>query len=303
MLRFFKSAFLLCFLLLSVSCGRKLTETGKVQEKVQRRRTPELVAAMDSLSKLRPKTFYSKIKCDFADTNQNVSFKTSLRMVKDSVVNTLITYAGIPIVNALINQDSVIISNKRERCVIRQNLGFFKEEFGVDFDYRNIEELFLGLPLGFDTTQKYFQIHDPYNYILSSHKKREIRRENRNRPERDRDRDRERDRDRDRRRDNDNEEEESEENIILNYYLSGDARTIERIFINSVDDSTTIDIRYLTRDSVSQYMIPNDVAIDIVTPRNHIVLQMDYDKSEVDAPQEIYFVIPEGYEACIPKEE
>lgn len=288
MLRFINLVVLLTLIVSGVSCSRKLAVINP--DKLERRKTVELVSAMDSLSKLRPKYFYTKIKCGFSDTNQNLNFKTSIRMVKDSIINALITYASLPIVNSLISPDSVILSNRREKCVIRQNLSYIKEQFGIAFDYRNIEELFLGLPVGFDTTQKYFQIHDPYNYIVSSHKKREIRRENRNRPER------ERINDRFNRRDD-----EDENDVILKYYLSNDIRSIKRISINSPEDSTTIDIQYLSRDSVKLYMIPNDVVIEIVTPRNRMVINMDYDKSEVNLPQEIYFVIPEDYEACSPK--
>jgi len=293
MLRFTKSFILLAFLALAASCSHKLAIVNP--DKVERRKTAELVSAMDSMSQLRPGFFYTKIKCQFSDTNQNLNFKTSIRMVKDSVVNALITYASLPILNSLIRPDSVIISNKKDKCLIRRDLSYIKEQFGVSFDYKNIEELFLGLPIAFDTTQKYFQIHDPFNYIISSHKKREIRRENRNndRPNRNNDRPN--------RRDNNNEEETEEENVILKYYLSADIKTVKRIFIDSEDDSTTIDIHYISRDSVDGFMIPNEVMVEIITPRNRLVLNMDYDKTEVNMPQEIVFVIPEDYEECSSK--
>lgn len=297
-MRLYTSVFTFITLLaLVVSCSPKLHPEAE-QEKVERRKTDVLVAALDTMSQLRPTYFYSKIKCDYSDTNQNKSFKTSIRMVKDSAVNALITFATIPIINSLIRPDSVIITNRQDRCVIRRDLDFIKEQFGVSFDYRNIEELLLGLPIGFDTTQKYFQIHDPHNYILSSHKKREIRREtrnnndNRNKPERDRN-----GRLIQRREDRGNEEEEGED-VILKYYLSNDLRTLKSIFIDSPDDTTTIQIDYLSRDSIENYLVPNDVQMVIVTPRNRLVITLDYERTEVNVPQEIRFVIPEEYGEC-----
>lgn len=279
------------------SCSPKLT-AELPKDKLERRKTNELVAAMDSISRLRPNYFYSKIKCEFSDTNQRVSFKTSLRVVRDSVVNPLITKVSLPIIKALIRPDSVIVVNMMDNCVIRRNLGFIKEQFGVGFDYRNVEELLLGLPVGFDTTQKYFQIHDPHNYIVSSHRKRKIRRELRdnNKPLKDRGNDRLL------RREDRNETEEEDEEIFLKYYLSDDIRSIKRIFIDSPNDTTTIEVEYISRDSVGGYLIPKEVRIVIVTPRNRVVVEMNYDKSAVDTPQEIYFVIPEGYEECSKKE-
>src|SRR5690606_32193689 len=114
----------------------------------------------------------------FSDTNRRIGFKTSIRSIRDSIINPMITYAGIPIVNSIIRRDSLLISNRKDKCAIRTTMNYIKESFGVDFDYRNIEELLLGLPVAYDTTQKYFQINDPYNYVVSSHRKRIIKKEN-----------------------------------------------------------------------------------------------------------------------------
>lgn len=272
-----------------LSCANRNIEDKP--ERLHKRKEKELFAALDSISDLRPATFYTKIKCNFSDTNQNLNFKTSIRLIKDSVINPLITFASIPVVGALIRPDSIIVSNKKEKCFIRRDLGFIRESFGVDFDYKNIEEMLLGLPLGFDTTQKYFQINDPYNYILSSKRKREIKKELRDKPDRDRDRN-------ERERNNLNRRIEDENPVILQYYLANDLKSIKRIHIDSPDDTTSISINYLSRDSINNYLIPNEVHIEVVTPRNHIVLEMDYDKTEVNEPQEINFVIPEEYEEC-----
>lgn len=291
---------------LVVSCSPKLHPEDQV--KVERRKTAELVSALDSMSQQRPQYFYSKIKCDYSDTNTNRSFKTSVRLVKDSAVNALITFATVPVINSLIRPDSVCITNRQDNCYIKRDMNFIKEQFGVSFDYRNIEELFLGLPIGFDTNQRYFQIHDPYNYILSSHKKRVIRKELKDKPERDKtDRERGRDHpereDRPRRDNRNDNEENSEEEVILKYYLSQDLRSLRRISVDSPEDTTSIDIQYLTRDSIEMYLVPNEVLITIRTPRNHMVINLDYDRTEVNVLQEIHFVIPEEYGECKQEQE
>jgi len=130
-----------------------------------------------------------------------------------------------------------------------------------------------------------------HNYILSSKRKREIKKELRDKPDRDRDRN-------ERERNNLNRRDEEENPVILQYYLANDLKSIKRIHIDSPDDTTSISINYLSRDSINNYLIPNEVHIEVVTPRNHIVLEMDYDKTEVNEPQEINFVIPEEYEEC-----
>ncbi len=275
----------IALLVLLCSCARRPVADKPI--KLEKRKTSELIDAMDSLSVIRPNSFYTKIKCHFSDTNRRVSFKTSIRAVRDSAINPIITYAGIPIVNSLIRRDSLFISNRKDKCAIRTTMGYIKESFGVDFDYRNIEELLLGLPVAYDTTQKYFQINDPYNYIISSHRKRIIKKENKIKQH---------ERDLINRRDRN--DDESENNVIIRYFIHPSLKSISRLVIDSPEDTTHISVDYIDRDTVDTYLIPKEVVIDIVTARNHIVLTMDYDKTEINTPQEIYFVIPEEYGDC-----
>lgn len=281
----------LALLVVLGSCARRPVADKPI--KLEKRKTNELIFVMDSLSAIRPNSFYTKIKCHFSDTNRRISFKTSIRSIKDSIINPIITFAGIPIVNSIIRRDSLFISNRKDKCAIRTTMGYIKESFGVDFDYRNIEELLLGLPVAYDTTQKYFQINDPYNYIISSHRKRVIRKENKNKH------------DKDginlhpRRNGNDNNnDEEGEDNVMIRYFIHPSMKSISRLVIDSPDDTTHISVDYIDRDTVGTYLLPKEMIIDIVTARNHIVLTMDYDKTEINTPQEIYFVIPEEYGDC-----
>jgi len=102
------------------SCAKQMTDAQ--QEKLPRKKTVELMEVMDSLSHRKPDFFYTKISTNFSDTTRNINFKTSIRMVKDSAINTLITYAKIPIVNSIITQDTVKIVNKKDKCYIMQSL-------------------------------------------------------------------------------------------------------------------------------------------------------------------------------------
>ena len=268
---FLIGTFLTLFL---VSCSEKLVVIHP--EKLERKKTPELVHTLDSLFLLRPTFFYSKISTQFQDTNQSVSFKTSIRMVKDSATNALITYAAIPIFNTMLTKDSLTILNKRSKCYSKSKLSSLKDNFGYDFEYKNIEEIILGLPVAYDTNQKYFQIHDPYNYIISSHRKKEIKRNDRARP---------------------NRRNESSD-IIIKYFLTADAKGLKKMEIESPDDSTKIFVEYLSREMVDNFNIPKEVTVNVKTPRNNILVNLAYEKIEINQPQPLFLVIPENYEIC-----
>lgn len=264
------------------SCARRPQQEDLV--KLDKKKDKELIETVENLSLKRPNTLYSKIKCHFSDTTKSVGFKTSLRMVKDSAINTLITYASIPVVNALITPDSLNIANKKDKCAIRTTMRYIEESFGVDFEFKNMEEILLGIPVAYDSTEKYFVINDPYNYIVSSHRKHKARRELRN--------------NRIEHQGPAHRRVERETPFIIQYFLNSDLRSLKRVIINSPDDTTQITLDYYSRDSIADFLIPKNTVVTIVTPRNKIVLTLDYDKTEVNVPQEIRFIIPEEYGIC-----
>lgn len=272
----------LALIILLGSCARRPHQEDSV--KLEKKKDHELINAVERLATIRPQTFYSKIKCHYSDTTKSIGFKTSVRILKDSAINTLITYASIPIVNALITPDSLKISNKKDKCAIRTTMRYIEDAFGVDFEYRNMEELLLGIPIAYDTTDKHFVINDPYHYIVSSHRKRKIRREIRN--------------NRAERENANRHHPDKDNNFIIQYFLNPDLKSIKRIIVNSPEDTTEITLNYYGRDSLETYLVPQELTVTIVTPRNRIVITMNYDKTEVNQPQEIYFVIPEDYENC-----
>ena len=251
-----------------ISCS---TPKAVVEEiKLERRKTADLLYILDSISIKKPDFFYSKITTEYSDTNRHVNLKTSLRMVKDSAINLLITYMKLPIVNSIISKDSLTIVNKRDKCYIKKDLSYIKDNFGIDFNYKNLEEIFLGLPLDYDSGQKYFQIHEPYNYIISSHRKHKIKRT----------------------------EKKAKDDLVIKYFINKEMNHLKKMEISSPSDSTSINLEYNEREVIDAFTLPRVVKIIIKTPRNNITVDLTYEKSEVNQKQPLILVIPEGYEKC-----
>ena len=91
-------------------------------DKLPKIKDKELVDRLDSLSKIEPRTFYSKLDINYKDSTTDISFKTSLKIVADSAVSAIITYARIPIVTAMVTKDTITVVNKREKCYTVQFL-------------------------------------------------------------------------------------------------------------------------------------------------------------------------------------
>ncbi|MFM1945918.1 MAG: hypothetical protein RL207_201 [Bacteroidota bacterium] len=267
---FFKITVGLSFIWTLFACSPKVGNELMNGDKLPKIKDKELVDRLDSLSKIEPKTFYSKLDINYKDSTTDISFKTSLKIVADSAVSAIITYARIPIVTAMVTKDTITVVNKREKCYTVQSLDYLKTTFGVDFTYENMEELFLGKPLDYNIEQKYFVDHDPYRYSISTHKKRDKKRMDR-RPK---------------------------EDIVLNYILSNDGKSLQQTTIKSPSDSTEITVIYEQRQEVNGMNVPKVVHMHIKAKEKGIYIKMDYEKVEINEPQELIIVIPEKYEKC-----
>lgn len=268
MSRYIKIFSFLFIILFFASCAT--VKKAEPTVRLEKTRRAELLEALDSISLRKPNFFYSKITTRYSDTTTEKSFKTSIRMVKDSAINLLVSYATIPIINSMITNDSLTVVNKMDKCLLLKDLSFIKESFGVDFKYANLEEIFLGLPLDYDTNQRYFKMHDPNNYVISSHKKLQIRRNERN----------------------------ASDDIVIQYFLNAKMTELEKMQVISPSDSTEIQVDYISHEMVDNYAIPKEVIIRVKTPRNAILIELSYDKTEINVRQPLIVVIPEGYEEC-----
>ena len=253
--------FFLLALIGLTACAPKLTTQPKVD--TEDLKTIELVKALDSLSKTEVDFFYSKISTEFKDTNRHISFKTSIRMKCDSALSALIKYASIPIAQVEISLDSLLVSNKREKCYMRNDLSYLQEVYGVELSFVNVQEMLLGLPIDFDKSIKYIQTTNDSGSTVSTSKT-----------------------------------DKNQKTVNLKYLLSNKPFELKGMEIISPADSTSIYIQYLSRENVEGINLPKDVQIEIWSPNNHIKLELEYQKSTINNPEPLYFIIPDSYEEC-----
>lgn len=259
--------FIVVIMSLLVSCASiKTDELVRLPKKT----TIQLRLAMDSIAGITFDSFYAKIATKYKDSAQNVSFKTSIRMKKDSVVHSLITYARIPVYSSLLTKDSIILVDKRDKCVVSESLDYLKKKFAIDIAFENVEEMIFGGPVAFNKEEKYFRVNDPFSYTLCSHRKRDIKKNER-----------------------------KEQREILNYYsLSEDLKSLKRQKIESPEDSTVIFIDYNSRQLIEGILMPKIVEVTIITPNQEIKVLLDYKKIRINENETIHFVVPESYEEC-----
>lgn len=250
-----------------ISCSKKTTGD---QAKLPKVKHSELFFTLDSLSNTRPNSFYTKLSTRYKDSTRSQSFKTTVRSQSDSLMKASITFLRIPFVHALFSNEIVQISNRNDKCYVKQAVNDFSSQFGVDISLKNLEEILLGLPLGYEEQRKYFIEKDPYNYTIASHSKLQINSiRNKNKRE-----------------------------IVYHYTLSEDLKSVKRIVLNSFYDSTEVTINYDGKKEVEGFDFPESAEIQILSPKGAIELSWTYSKARVNQKEDFSFVIPETYERC-----
>jgi len=263
----FKYIFFLVGILTLVSCGTS-KEFVNV-EKVDKIKDETIFSKLDSLSKVKFNTFYTKISTHYKDSSRSQGFKTSLRMYHDSVINTVVSVA-IPIFQCVISKDSLKMTNKLQKCYVSERLDYFKDLLGVEFTYKNAQELFFGQPIDFDITKKHYRVNDPFSYKICSHRKKDIKK---------------------------NEKAERKE-IVKYYILSNDMKTLKGMEIFSPEDNVSIHIYFDERITIDGFDVPKIVRLKISTESQDIEVKMDYKKHRLNSEETIHFVIPDSYDKC-----
>ena len=273
MKRFIKLVLFIFLVFLASSCAKNNLEVfvpPVIEYKIKDR---ALAKTLDSLSAFKPNRFYAKIKIDFKDNYTDVSFKTSIKLERDSLLNAIVTKAGFPIANALISLDSVKILRIAEKCFMKNSWDSFRDLLNIEIDYFNLENILLGRPLTEVFNQKYFVGKEEFDSLLINIKK-------------------------------DSTLYSQEDSILktelfmLSYILTDDLKDLAQTRIFRSVDSTMIQIKYNKRQVVSGYNLPYDIIISLSSPRYNLFTQLDYEKIEVNEKIEINFIIPQKYEIC-----
>ncbi len=114
-------------------------------------------------------TFSAKIKVDIEDAEgKQPDITAVVRMVKDSAIwiSLSATFLNFEVFRVLITKDSVIVLNKQKKEVQYRSLDYLQEVTQIPFDFKTIQNLLIGNPIFFDSSNATFK--NIGNYILAS---------------------------------------------------------------------------------------------------------------------------------------
>lgn len=228
-----------------------------------------LTSYIDSLNKVFPENYFGKASVTYSDKNNNQSFKASIRMKTDTAMTALLTYAGIPIIQAIATDDSLKFQNKRSKCFIHQDITVLQSNFSLPFTYQDITQILLGLAVHFNRSEGYFVSEEEnYSVITSNSRTKEASFPT---PQND---------------------------WIYHYYVNRQDKVLDKIKMEKISNGIQAEVTFLQRDTSNEYHLPRQINIRVVTDANEINLSLTFNRLEIDQVQEINYVVPDNYEAC-----
>lgn len=249
-----------------VSCGVKITRETKVSEEMT---TAQLIDILKTDHENDVDYINAKIATKFSSKKYNYSFKTSLKLKRDSLLWFRISFAGIPIYDGWVDKDSITVLDKMKNEYWIEGYEFLSSFVATQVTYFNFEELALGLPIEFDTNRTYVQLADPNYYVLSTHTKKEIQ--------------------------NYYNGKDRHDQIIMRYYINPDSLRMHKIVLDVPRDTATISISYPEFYYVDNNRIPKVSELYITTPSDTISLILKYLKPKINEKQDFDLEIPGNY--------
>ena len=259
--------FTFCTLLifLTVSCAKQWSDSETKPKKLPKLKQKEFIAKLDSISLSAPHYMYTKLKVNYKGADNKGSFKTTLKSVQDSAVSAVVSFARIPVFSVLIDSSTLTIVNKKDKCFSEQSVGEFSKKVGVDLALHNVEEFIFGHAIGFSNDKKYHMLNDPYQYVLSTHRKGGGRKK---------------------------------KEVVYRYNLAPSQNHLTSVFISAPMDSTEIEIKYLEWQKAAKFLIPKVIEMNIQTRNNVGQITLEYTRLDAVTSDSLFLKIPEKYEKC-----
>ncbi|MCC6839020.1 MAG: DUF4292 domain-containing protein [Flavobacteriales bacterium] len=224
----------------------------------------------------------------------NRSFKAHLRVVHDSAIWISVTPAlGIEVARALLTHDSLMIMDKLNDQYWRGTHDQAQARFGVRPNLALLQDAFMGLPIGLDSTERYRSSREDSMYTLASKERRRfIRAAEDIMPGDTLEGGREL---RERRLERILRQAERKEMLVYKYWIDPDSLCLQRVLITDLARDQQADVRYMMRKAVKGYRMPTGIALTLSAPGQTASGGLRLERIEINEPLTLPFRIPEKF--------
>lgn len=255
-------------MVIGTSCKSK--KNGVEEVKLKNYSDQELIALLQA-SNLQCKFLKSKGSVEIAFKEESYSLRGNIRINKDSATWVSLSKASLPVMQALISNDSLKVLDKLGKHYYLNTISGINDLINTEIDYELLQDFFLGQPVAFDYEGEYKVSKEENLYFISSEKSKKIEKLLKKGKIKD-------------------------EPILYRCWIEPHHFKCQKVIINLLDQQAELTVIYDQWENVGDSWFPMNAALSLVTPTDSASLVINYGKVDCDETLEFPFNIPDSYE-------
>jgi len=213
--------------------------------------------------------FAARVAVDAELDRDKRSFNVNLRIQRDSIIWMSISPAmGIEVARVLINRDSVKFINRINGTYFKGGFGYLSELVQADLNFQMVQSILLGNAYLHYSVDKYIQDRENGELVLSTFKKRKMKREN---------------------------EMEIPEILTQEIWYSPEKQKVSRMEMRDYRPMRNFSVQYLAYELIDSLLVPSALKIDAQAKKSFSI-QLSYSRIVLNKEQNLAFTIPDDYE-------
>jgi len=243
-------------------------DTLVVAEAVENKGADSLVNAIRKAN-LNLSWFSARLNVKAELQGQVNNFNANLRMRPDSAIWISISPAlGIEVARVLITRDSLKFLNRLSSTFFEGNYAYLNDLLQIEVNFDMIQSIFLGNAYLHYSVENYVSARDSEGFILSTLKKRRIRRDN---------------------------ELDVPQILTQEIWFSPVYQKVVRMELQDYRPSRKFSVNYLSFTQEENLLLPEKLSVQAQAEKQ-VKIDMEYSKLSVSKSLNLPFSIPKGYE-------
>lgn len=214
-------------------------------------------------------TFAARASVEAEMNKESKSFQANIRIKRDSAVWISISPAlGIEVARVLITRDSIKFINRLNGSYFKGDIHYLNQMMQVDVNFEMIQAVLTGNAYLHYSVDKYISDRENGERILSTFKKRRLRREN---------------------------ELDMPQILSQEIWFSPVYQKITRMELTDYKPLRKLSVQYPNFEVIEGIKVPRTLVVQ-ASAEKQVKIQLDYSKQTVNKEQNLPFVIPDDYE-------
>lgn len=214
-------------------------------------------------------TFSARASVEAEMNKESKSFQANIRIRRDSAIWISISPAlGIEVARVLITRDSIKLINRLNGSYFKGDIHYLNQMMQVDMNFDMIQAVLTGNAYLHYSVDKYISDRENGERILSTFKKRRLRREN---------------------------ELDMPQILSQEIWFSPVYQKITRMELTDYKPLRKLSVQYPNFEVIEGIKVPRTLVVQ-ASAEKQVKIQLDYSKQAVNKEQNLPFAIPDDYE-------